>query len=103
MTIDPIRLTIGLDVEPPDKLYEEERVSSLRVTVEKYLPELVVQVKKEARKLSKTKDIAIHQDAFAFDYNEDEYKLLGMFVKYAGLYQVAVHITGKNKETVSSK
>jgi hypothetical protein len=29
--------------------------------------------------------VLLHQDAFAADYQEDEYKLLGMAIKYAGL------------------
>jgi hypothetical protein len=29
--------------------------------------------------------VLLHQDAFAADYQEDEYALLGMAVKYAGL------------------
>jgi hypothetical protein len=29
--------------------------------------------------------VLLHQDAFAADYQEDEYLLLGMEIKYAGL------------------
>ena len=32
-----------------------------------------------------TELVLLHQDAFAADYQEDEYKLLGMAIKYAGL------------------
>jgi len=30
-------------------------------------------------------EVLIHQDAFAADYQEDEYMLLGRAIKYAGL------------------
>ena len=29
--------------------------------------------------------VMLHQDSFAADYQEDEYMLLGMAIKYAGL------------------
>ncbi len=34
----------------------------------------------------------LHQDAFAAGYDEDEYALLGMAVKYAGLHGVTVTV-----------
>ena len=43
--------------------------------------------------------LLIHQDAFAVDY--EEYELLGMAIKYAGLYGKEVRIIGKNRETLS--
>jgi hypothetical protein len=43
--------------------------------------------------------LIIHQDAFAVDYNE--YELLGMAIKFAGLYGKEVRIIGKNRETLS--
>ena len=42
----------------------------------------------------------IHQDGFAADYNE--YELLGMAIKYAGLYGKEIHIIGKNLETLKA-
>jgi hypothetical protein len=41
----------------------------------------------------------LHQDAFAGGYHDDEYRLLGMAVKYAGLHGVNVRVVGKNHET----
>ena len=32
-----------------------------------------------------TELVLLHQDAFAADYQEDEYTLLGLAIKYAGL------------------
>lgn len=43
--------------------------------------------------------LVLHQDAFAAGYDDDEYTLLGMAVKYAGLKGVVLSITGKNHET----
>jgi hypothetical protein len=40
----------------------------------------------------------IHQDAFSVEY--DEYELLGMAIKFAGLYGREVRIIGKNRETL---
>ena len=40
------------------------------------------------------------QDAFAADYQEDEYKLLGMAIKYAGLRGKEVRVIGKNRNTL---
>jgi hypothetical protein len=40
--------------------------------------------------------VMLHQDAFAADYQEDEYALLGMAIKYAGLRGKEVRVIGKN-------
>jgi hypothetical protein len=39
--------------------------------------------------------------AFAADYQEDEYTLLGMAIKYAGLRGKEVRVIGKNRSTLS--
>jgi len=44
--------------------------------------------------------IVMHQDAFAADYQEDEYKLLGMAIKFAGICGKEVQIIGTNRHTV---
>ena len=41
-----------------------------------------------------------HQDAFAADYQKDEYALLGMAINYAGLRGKEVRAIGKNKSTL---
>jgi len=43
--------------------------------------------------------MVLHQDAFAAGLDDDEYTLLGMAVKYAGLYGVAISVIGTNHET----
>jgi hypothetical protein len=45
----------------------------------------------------------LHQDAFAADYQEDEYTLLGMAIKYAGLRGKEVRVTGKNRSSLGEE
>jgi len=47
-----------------------------------------------------TEQVLLHQDAFAADYQEDEYMLLGMAIKYAGLRGKEVRVIGKNRGTL---
>ena len=44
--------------------------------------------------------VTMHQDAFAADYQEEEYKLLGMAIKFAGICGKEVQIVGTNRRTV---
>jgi len=44
--------------------------------------------------------IILHQDAFGADYQEEEYRLFGMAIKYAGLFGKEVRVIGKNSETL---
>jgi hypothetical protein len=44
--------------------------------------------------------VIIHQDSFAADYQQDEYALLGMAIKFAGLHGKEVRIIGTNRETL---
>jgi hypothetical protein len=80
---------------------EKDRVSVLRATVERYLPEFARGV---ANAMAQRNDagggtIIVHQDSFAAGYDEDEYAILGMAVKYAGLHGLTVTVIGKNHET----
>jgi hypothetical protein len=45
--------------------------------------------------------VLLHRDAFAADYQEDEYTLLGVAIKYAGLRGKEVRVIGKNRSTLS--
>jgi hypothetical protein len=47
--------------------------------------------------------VLLHQDAFAADYQEDEYTLLGMAIKYAGLRGKEVRVIGKNRGTLGEE
>jgi len=44
--------------------------------------------------------VVLHQDAFAADYQEHKYMLLGMAIKYAGLRGKEVRGIGKNRNTL---
>jgi hypothetical protein len=93
-------LTMGVDSRSPTKEEEAERIAVLRATIEKYLPEFVVGIRKAvAENEGNDAIIVLHQDAFAAGYDDDEYLLLGMAVKYAGLHGLAVNIIGANHGT----
>jgi hypothetical protein len=47
--------------------------------------------------------VMIHQDAFAADYQENEYMLLGMAIKYAGLRGKEVRVIGKNQSSFAEE
>jgi hypothetical protein len=44
--------------------------------------------------------VIMHQDAFSADYREDEYRLIGMAIKFAGICGKEVRIIGTNREAV---
>lgn len=73
--------------------------NELRSKVEQAVPDFSKAVL-AAAKIDSTDNriLILHQDAFSADY--DEYELLGMIVKYAGLYGVNISIIGKNRETL---
>ena len=50
-----------------------------------------------------TEQVLLHQDAFAADYQEDEYMLLGMAIKYTGLRGKEVRVIGKNRTTLGEE
>ena len=72
----------------------EKREKALRMAMERTLPDFVKSCK------GTDGPLLIHQDAFAADY--DEYELLGMAIKFAGLYGKEVRIIGKNRDTLSA-
>jgi len=76
---------------------EEERMkkeAALAAEVESLLPDFVNSCRDKAAV------VFIHQDAFAADYQDNEYALLGKAIKFAGLHGKEVHIIGKNRETL---
>lgn len=72
----------------------EKREKALRMAIERILPDFVKSV------IDAAEAVVIHQDAFAVDYNE--YELLGMAIKSAGLYGKEVRVIGKNRETLKA-
>jgi len=71
-----------------------QRESSLIATIRKHLPDFARMC------ASDLETVILHQDAFAADYQEDEYTLLGMAIKYAGLRGKEVRVIGKNRSTL---
>jgi DNA-binding protein Fis len=47
--------------------------------------------------------VVLHQDACAAAYQEDEYALLGMVIKYAGMCGKEVRVIGVNRQTVRER
>ena len=77
---------------PEEELMEKE--AALAAEVERLLPDFVNSCRDKAAV------VIIHQDAFAADYQDHEYALLGKAIKFAGLHGKEVHIIGKNRETL---
>jgi hypothetical protein len=74
-----------------------QRESSLIATIRTKLPEFAKSCADD------TELVLLHQDAFAADYQEDEYLLLGMAIKYAGLRGKEVRVVGKNRSTLGEE
>jgi hypothetical protein len=77
---------------PEQELMEKE--AALAAEVERSLPDFANSCR------NKADVVIIHQDAFAADYQDHEYALLGKAIKFAGLHGKEVHIIGKNRETL---
>lgn len=96
----PKDLKVGVRQKSPTPDQEKWRIEVVRVTVEKYLPEFAKAVRDMLAIEADTRGpITLHQDAFAAGYHDDEYTLLGMAIKYAGLSGVSVMVMGTNHET----
>ena len=74
-----------------------QRESSLIATITKKLPEFAKACADDAEL------VLLHQDALAADYQEDEYRLLGMAIKYAGLRGKEVCVIGRNRQTLDEE
>ena len=71
-----------------------QRKAALLLEIRRVLPDFV-------KSCGKNEDVIIlHQDSFAADYQDEEYKLLGMAIKFAGLHGKEVRIIGTNRETL---
>jgi hypothetical protein len=72
----------------------KQKEAALSAEIRRLLPDFV-------RSCLKNEDIVIiHQDSFAADYQQDEYALLGMAIKFAGLHGKELCIIGRNRETL---
>lgn len=74
-----------------------QREANLIATIRTKLPDFAKMCADE------TELVLLHQDAFAADYQEDEYMLLGMAIKFAGLRDKEVRVIGKNRSTLAGE
>ena len=74
-----------------------QRESNLIATIRKKLPEFAKACADDAEL------VLLHQDAFAADYQEDEYRLLGMAIKYAGLRGKEVRVIGRSRSSFAEE
>jgi hypothetical protein len=92
---NPARLRIGYSHSTMTNDERMQRESSLIATIRKKLPEFATACADDSEL------VLLHQDAFAADYQEDEYTLLGMAIKYAGLRGKEVRVIGQNRSTLA--
>ena len=68
-------------------------MAALSEQIEHLLPEFV-------KSCANKEDLIINQDSFAADYQQSEYALLGMAIKFAGLHGKEVRVIGTNRKTL---
>jgi hypothetical protein len=81
-------------------IYDERRAYATGIefaTIRKKLPDFARMCADDAE------HVLLHQDAFAADYQEDEYLLLGMAIKYAGLRGKEVRVIGRNRSSFAEE
>lgn len=71
-----------------------QREADLIAAIEASLPEFALACHEDDIPI-----IILHQDAFTADYQEEEYRLLGMAVKFPGIYGRDVLVSGTNRGT----
>lgn len=74
-----------------------QRQSELVRRIQSSLPEFVKACAADADM------VVLHQDAFAATYQEDEYSILGMAIKYAGLCGKEVRVISTTRQTVEEE
>ena len=72
-----------------------KKESGLIAAIEKMLPDFARTCRAQDSPV-----VIMHQDAFAADYQEEEYRLMGMAIKFAGICGKEVRIIGTNRQTV---
>ncbi len=98
---EPKKLRLGTMCPSPTIDEEEARIAVLRATIKHYVPDFDKAIRKLAAEAAADEpEILLHQDAFAAAYDDDEYTLFGMAMKYAGLHGVGVRIIGSNGDTM---
>jgi hypothetical protein len=90
--LERIKVLIMSSGNPTDLARRE---ANLIAAIEKMLPNFAMACRGPDAPV-----VIMHQDAFAADYQEEEYKLLGMAIKFAGICGKEVHVIGTNRQTV---
>jgi len=72
------------------------RKSHLIAVVEQELPDFARMCRDDGADI-----VLMHQDAFAASLHEDEYNLLGMAIKFAGMHDKHVQIIPRNREAIA--
>jgi hypothetical protein len=72
------------------------REANLIAAIENMLPDFA-----RACHATDTSVVILHQDAFAADYQEEEYRLVGMAIKFAGICGKEIRVIGTNRQTVT--
>ena len=99
MAKHPFELKMGVESPEPFGEQLKYRVSRLKATIEHYMPEFIRMVEDVVAKRDGGEEqaiVCVHQDAFAANYDFDEYVILGMAVKYVGLYDIPIMLVGEN-------
>ena len=91
----PLRISYSHSTMTNDERMQRE--CSLIATIRKNLPDFAKACADD------TELVLLHQDAFAADYQEDEYTLLGMAIKYAGLRGKEVRVIGRNRSSFAEE
>jgi hypothetical protein len=73
-----------------------KKEANLIAGIEKMLPDFA-----RACRARDTPVVILHQDAFAADYQEEEYRLFSMAIKFAGICGKELLIHGRNRETLN--
>src|ERR1700735_2530120 len=89
-----LRLRISYSLSTMTNDERMQRESSLIATIRTKLPDFAKACADD------TELVLLHQDAFAADYQDDEYTLLGMAIRYAGLRGKEVRVIGPNRSSL---
>ena len=84
-----------------DHIDIEERRAELNKYIERNLPGFLRTIEEAVSSDDKEKRVLLfHQDAFAADYQADEYSLLGKAIKYVGEIGLTITVIGTNRDTL---
>ena len=76
---------------------KRSRQAELTEFISENLPDFKSMIDRFAEAPEQPSSIMIHQDAFAADYQESEYILLGKAIKYAGMFGANLTIVSRTE------